>query len=321
MRLWFDHSSEVTLHEQIVTQMRLGILSGELSPGERLPSIRDLARRFHIHANTVSAAYQQLQRESWVVGRRGSGIYARLPTSAPADASDLRQHALDHAIDGLLRTADSLGVPRSELRVRLLRALSRPERTRPLLIEPDPELRAIVAWELAAGLECNVNTCTVPMSELKATLLALDREVLPVCLPSKAEAVRAALKDGTSPFVLEINPVAAILAQHLPKSREGLIGIASSWPLFRGAAKTMLVAAGYPAEALVLRDAAHADWQLGLEQTDALICDSLTASRAAFHKRVLAFPLVAEVSIRGLRLLRSNARHPPLPNRSLREVP
>jgi GntR family transcriptional regulator len=59
MRFWFIHSGEVTIREQIVTQIRLGILSAELSPGERLPSTRELARRFSLHANTVSAAYRQ----------------------------------------------------------------------------------------------------------------------------------------------------------------------------------------------------------------------------------------------------------------------
>ena len=77
MQLWFAHESAVTLREQLVTQIILGILSDDLRPGQRLPSIRDLARRFRFHRNTVSAGYRQLNREHWVKFRRGSGVYVR----------------------------------------------------------------------------------------------------------------------------------------------------------------------------------------------------------------------------------------------------
>ena len=46
--------------EVIHTQIILGILSDDLSPGQRLPSTRELARRFHLHPNTISAGYRQL---------------------------------------------------------------------------------------------------------------------------------------------------------------------------------------------------------------------------------------------------------------------
>ena len=77
MQLWFARGSEVTIREQLVTQVILGILSDDLAPGQRLPSTRELARRFHLHPNTVSAGYRQLERERWVELRHGSGVYVR----------------------------------------------------------------------------------------------------------------------------------------------------------------------------------------------------------------------------------------------------
>ena len=77
MQLWFSHASEVSIREQLVTQIVLGILSDDLAPGQRLPSTRELARRFRIHANTVSAGYRQLERDRWVEMRHGSGVYVR----------------------------------------------------------------------------------------------------------------------------------------------------------------------------------------------------------------------------------------------------
>src|SRR5258707_7070784 len=90
MQLWFARGSEVTIREQLVTQVILGILSDDLGPGQRLPSTRELARRFRLHPNTVSAGYRQLERERWVEVRHGSGVYVRerkpelVSSSAPA---------------------------------------------------------------------------------------------------------------------------------------------------------------------------------------------------------------------------------------------
>ena len=58
MRLWLSKNSEVPIREQLVTQIILGIVSNDLKANERLASTRDLARRYKIHANTVSAALE-----------------------------------------------------------------------------------------------------------------------------------------------------------------------------------------------------------------------------------------------------------------------
>src|ERR1039458_1928281 len=75
MRLWLNRTGEVSLREQLITQVVLAILGKELLPGQRLPSTRDLARRFGIHPNTASAAYRELEQEGWVEFRHGSGVF------------------------------------------------------------------------------------------------------------------------------------------------------------------------------------------------------------------------------------------------------
>src|SRR5947208_13389314 len=102
MQLWFARGSEVSIREQVVTQVVLGILSDDLPAGQRLPSTRELARRFKVHANTVSAAYKQLEREGWVEFRRGSGIYVRASKPAMPNSPEL---ALEQLIAGLFRSA------------------------------------------------------------------------------------------------------------------------------------------------------------------------------------------------------------------------
>jgi DNA-binding transcriptional regulator YhcF (GntR family) len=111
MRFWFIHSGEVSVRERIITQITLGILSEELAPGWRLPSTRELARQFHLQANTVSAAYQQLESEGWVASRRGSGAFVRdhHPTGhAPITSS---AQALYHIFTRFLNSARELDIP------------------------------------------------------------------------------------------------------------------------------------------------------------------------------------------------------------------
>src|ERR1700690_3694633 len=120
MRLWLNRTGEVSLREQLMTQIVLGILCHELAPGQRLPSTRELARRFGIHANTASAAYRQLERESWVELRHGSGVFV---CSRQPDAPLNPELAVDQLIGELAAKARKLGASDAMVRARLRRWL------------------------------------------------------------------------------------------------------------------------------------------------------------------------------------------------------
>src|SRR6201989_2953370 len=107
MRLWFSANSEVPLYRQLVTQVQLAILSGDLKPGDRLPSTRELARRFSIHPNTVSAGYRQLAREGWVEYRQGSGVYIKTDAAPPTTPEQI----LDQHIAAFFRAVRELRLP------------------------------------------------------------------------------------------------------------------------------------------------------------------------------------------------------------------
>src|SRR5580692_2237757 len=93
VRLWFAPSSEVPIYRQLVPQVVLAIVSNDLRPGDRLPSTRELARRFGIHPNTISAGYRQLEREGWTEHRRGSGVHVRDNAEVPSTPEQiLDQH-------------------------------------------------------------------------------------------------------------------------------------------------------------------------------------------------------------------------------------
>lgn len=290
MQLWFAHGSDVSLREQLVTQVVLGILSDDLAPGQRLPSTRELARRFHLHPNTVSAAYRQLERERWVRSRHGSGVYVR---GAKPDVPLSPALTLDQIIANLFRSARELGFPLTDVRARLRQCLELQPPDHFLLIEPDEELRRIVALEMQQAATFPVKSCG--MHELK---IAMTLEgAIPTAFPNWARAVREALPVGTELLTLSFRSVPSSLAEWLPAPSGTLVGVASRWPKFLTLARTMLVAAGFHPDALVFRDARGANWQRGLKQTAAVICDSLTAKSLPKGSRLIFFSLLSESSI------------------------
>ena len=298
MRLWLNRSAEISLREQLITQVVLGILTREILPGQKLPSTRELARRFGIHPNTASACYRELERDGWLEFRHGSGVFVRSTRPTAAVTPEL---ALDQLIAEMAAKARRIGVSESELRTRLRRWLSFEPPARWLLIEPDPELRRLVIFEMEPELALPVTGCS---PDDCATPETLDR-ALPCVLPSKAANVRSLLPSGTELAILEIHPVApelqAHLARYLPEHSKELVGIASRWGDFQRIARTMLIAAGLPPEGLLVRDASRPGWKRGLDATIGVVCDAATAAELPKGCHPLVFTLLGEQAFNHLR--------------------
>jgi len=317
MRLWLNRSAEISLREQLNTQVVVGILTREILPGHKLPSTRELARRFGIHPNTASACYRELEREGWLEFRRGAGVFvANARPSIPLSP----EMAVDQLIGELAARARRIGTSDALLRTRLRRWLSLEPLARWLVIEPDPELRNIVTVEMESSLALPVAACT-PGECGEQSLL--ERSI-PVTLPSKAAMVRKLLPVGTVLTVFEVNPVAsalqANLQRYLPEHAADLIGIASRWSEFQRIGRTMIVAAGLNPENLLVRDATRPGWKRGLESTSAVICDIVTAQQLPKKCFPIIFRLLDEASIAQLRAVEAEASeksavspaHPPL---------
>ncbi len=292
MQFWFARGSEIPVRQQLVTQVVLGILCNDLKPGERLPSTRELARRFRIHPNTISAAYRELGREKWVEFRRGSGVYVRAVRPKPA-RSALSPEGL---IANLVLESRRAGLSLEELRRLVRHWLSLHPPTQFVLIEPDKELRRIVVTELAAALKLPVRGCG--FADLRQVDTASAAFVV---LPSKAAAAREALHANAELVVLEVRSAPASMARLLPKSREWLVGVASGWPGFLDTATTMLAAAGFDPDSLVVRDTRRAGWLADLECTAGVLCDMATAQVLPRNKLTVVFPIVADASLTELR--------------------
>lgn len=153
MRVALNKNTEVPLHDQLAEQIVFQIMTGRLSEGEQLPSVRALAQRLKIHHNTVSKAYADLVRRRWLSRRKG----ARLHVGEIVTRSDA---SLDSVIDQAIRQAQSMGFSIKELEARALERLAAAPPRYVLVVEEEAGLRRIIKAEIEAWSGLPVKTCT-----------------------------------------------------------------------------------------------------------------------------------------------------------------
>ena len=99
------------IYEQVKTTLRKLIVSGAMSPDEKLPSVRELASQLVINPNTIQRAYRELEQEGYIISIPGKGSYANL--SAQVDEG--RKKELLTAMDEIVAELLYLGVTPDEL--------------------------------------------------------------------------------------------------------------------------------------------------------------------------------------------------------------
>ena len=293
MRLWLSKNSEVPIREQLITQITLGIVSNDLKPRERLPSTRDLARRYSIHANTVSAAYRELARRGWVEFRKGSGVYVRLRAVEKMEEG----LALDQLISRFFRHLREGGYSLAEIQAGVNRSFSVQRPDHFLVLEPDPDLREILVAEIALATKAKVRSVGPAELDGAAGLLG----AVPVVLYGHLESFRDRIKPETDVLVVHSASVVESFRGETKPRSDALIAIVSRWKEFLRWSRTLLVAAGLDADALSFRDAGERGWEKGLRSAAFVITDSLMAPRIPAGCEIKVFRVIAERSLHEVR--------------------
>ena len=71
----WNFRSDLPIYSQLVERIKLGIVSGSFRPGERLPSVRDMAAEAGVNPNTMQRALQELERDGMVYAQRTAGRF------------------------------------------------------------------------------------------------------------------------------------------------------------------------------------------------------------------------------------------------------
>lgn len=71
----WQFSNDAPIYSQLIEQIKIAVVSGAFQPGERLPSVRDLAVEAGVNPNTMQRALSELERDGLVFSQRTSGRY------------------------------------------------------------------------------------------------------------------------------------------------------------------------------------------------------------------------------------------------------
>lgn len=112
-----DPSDPTPIEAQLVRTVRSALGAGLLVPGERLPTVRQLAVDLRVGANAVARAYQELERQGVLETKQGVGTIVRLSPSAIKHDELLAE--LSALEDTFLREASELGFSLDEVIIHL----------------------------------------------------------------------------------------------------------------------------------------------------------------------------------------------------------
>jgi len=150
-----ETTSGVPISRQVADQVRSHCAAGTLAPGDRLPSVRQLARNLAVNQNTILHVYERLATEGLLERRQGDGTYVaeRLPRGRAAAQREL----LQSEIDRLCHRAADLGVGFDEMQKLLAESFGRIGKERGVEVA---EAQAVASTGVDAGAKTGAKTET-----------------------------------------------------------------------------------------------------------------------------------------------------------------
>ena len=269
MDIRISKESEVPIHEQVVAQIVLSIGTGELKPGQVLPSVRALARRLKIHHNTVSRAYQDLVLQKLVARRRGIPLVVRSPDE-PQCLPDVKD--LDDLINETIQTAWKHGYTLQQLRQRVRERMLVQPPDHILVLSTDPGMRVLFRMELREALKYAVESCSP--DEL-ATNPGLAIGALVLSAPGPMRAVVSMLPKDRSAIPIIYSPADQHVEMVRSLQRPSMIALVSISEYFLQTARGVLAPVAGQRHSIreyLLNREDHPDT---LGAADIVICDSV----------------------------------------------
>lgn len=115
MKIEVEFRSGIPLYEQIIQQLNALIKDGEISPGEQLPTTRQLAVQLGINFNTVARAYRKLDQEGLISTQPGRGTFVLDPNQQIPPQKRKRNH-IEELTRFYIRKAVQLGFKSEEIK-------------------------------------------------------------------------------------------------------------------------------------------------------------------------------------------------------------
>ncbi len=112
IQITIDEDSGIPIWLQLRNRLIYLITSGHYAVGDKLPTVREMAVGLGINYNTVSKVYQDIERDGYIVSKRGRGTFAHDGYRANEDTPS---NAADSLADAFIQQCRELGVPRRDI--------------------------------------------------------------------------------------------------------------------------------------------------------------------------------------------------------------
>ena len=113
MRILIDNRSGLPIYDQIYSQIKAQIISGELKEDEPLPSIRNLAKDLRISVVTTKRAYDELEREGFIYTIAAKGCFVARKNVELLREENLK--AIETHIEQILQLAGTCNLSRKDI--------------------------------------------------------------------------------------------------------------------------------------------------------------------------------------------------------------
>lgn len=112
LQITIDNDSGIPIWLQLRNRLIYMITSGKYEVGDKLPTVREMAVELGINYNTVSKVYQDIERDGYIVSRRGRGTFV---DDKYQSSEETAADAADSLADAFIQQCRELGVPRQEV--------------------------------------------------------------------------------------------------------------------------------------------------------------------------------------------------------------
>ena len=110
MKLLLDQNQPIYL--QIIDEIKRSLARGDLKPGDRIPSQRELAEMAHVNPNTVQRAYREMEQADLVETLRGQGTFVKKDENL---VESIRREMADQSLSSFVKEMQGLGYTLNEI--------------------------------------------------------------------------------------------------------------------------------------------------------------------------------------------------------------
>ena len=107
-----EYDNKTPIYMQIITEMKMRMVSGKLVAGEKIPSVRELAQEFEVNPNTMQRALSEMERENLLYTERTSG---RFVTTDEGMIMTLRNHLAEQELKRFMEYMEKIGYTKIEM--------------------------------------------------------------------------------------------------------------------------------------------------------------------------------------------------------------